>query len=155
MEPHQCVYLCVCVSCSVVSDSDSTDHSPSGSSVHGISQARILERITTSFSRGYSWPRDQTRVSRVSCTDRQILCHCTTQSARTASDRAIIGASSVKHSSENSSGEGKYIYLYFVFLLFFLSSWCSKIPSLIISFVFREFPLPILVHLWQILFPFI
>ena len=35
---------------------------------------------------------------------------------------AIICASSVKHSSENSSREGKYIYLYFVFLLFFLCS---------------------------------
>ena len=29
------------------------------SSVHGISQGRILEWVAISFSRGYSWPRDQ------------------------------------------------------------------------------------------------
>ena len=32
-------------------------------SVHGISQARILERLAISFSRGYSPPRDQIQVS--------------------------------------------------------------------------------------------
>ena len=31
-------------------------------SVHGISQARILEWIAISFSRGSSWPRDQIRI---------------------------------------------------------------------------------------------
>ena len=35
----------------------------SGSSVHGISQARLLEWVATSFSRGSSLPRDQTHVS--------------------------------------------------------------------------------------------
>jgi len=34
-----------------------------GSSVHGISQARILEWIAISFSRRSSWPRDWTHVS--------------------------------------------------------------------------------------------
>ena len=33
------------------------------SSVHGISQARILEWVAISFSRGSSWPRDRTDVS--------------------------------------------------------------------------------------------
>ena len=33
---------------------DPMDYSPSGSSVHGISQARILEWIAISFSRGSS-----------------------------------------------------------------------------------------------------
>ena len=36
---------------------------PSGSSVHGILQARILEWAASSFSRGFSRPRDQTCVS--------------------------------------------------------------------------------------------
>ena len=36
---------------------------PPGSSVHGISQARILEWAAISFSRGSSQPRDQTCVS--------------------------------------------------------------------------------------------
>ena len=39
------------------------DCSPPGSSVHGISQARILEWVSFSFSRGSSQPRDRTHVS--------------------------------------------------------------------------------------------
>ena len=38
------------------------DCSPPGSSVHGILQARILEWVAISFSRGSSPPREQTRV---------------------------------------------------------------------------------------------
>ena len=49
---------------------DPMDCSPSGSSVHRISQARILVWVAISFSRIFSWPRDGTQVSR---TDRQIL----------------------------------------------------------------------------------
>ena len=36
------------------------DCSPPGSSVNGILQARILEWVANSFSRGSSWPRDRT-----------------------------------------------------------------------------------------------
>ena len=39
------------------------DCSPPGSSVHGILQARILEWVAISFSRGSSWPWDRTQVS--------------------------------------------------------------------------------------------
>ena len=39
------------------------DCSPPGSSVHGILQARILEWVAISFSRGSSRLRDQTQVS--------------------------------------------------------------------------------------------
>ena len=39
------------------------DYSLPGSSLHGISQARILEWVGISFSRGCSWPRDWTSVS--------------------------------------------------------------------------------------------
>ena len=39
------------------------DYSPPVSSVHGISQAGILERIAISLSRGSSRPRERTRVS--------------------------------------------------------------------------------------------
>ena len=43
---------CVCVSCSAMSNSlQFVDCSPSGSSVHGILQARILERTAMPFSR--------------------------------------------------------------------------------------------------------
>ena len=40
------------------------DCTPQSSSVHGILQARILEWVAISFSRGSSQPRDQTQVSR-------------------------------------------------------------------------------------------
>ena len=47
-----------------------------GSSVHGIFQARILEWVAISFSRGSSRPRDRTHAS---CIGRQILYHWTTR----------------------------------------------------------------------------
>ena len=42
---------------------DPLDCSLPGSSVHGIFQARVLEWVAISFSRGSSQPRDWTRVS--------------------------------------------------------------------------------------------
>ena len=46
---------------------DPIDYSLPGSSVHGIFQARILEWVAISFSRGSSQSRDQPHVSCVSC----------------------------------------------------------------------------------------
>ena len=43
------------------------DCSLPGSSVHRIFKARILKWVAISFSRGSSWPRDQTRVSCIAC----------------------------------------------------------------------------------------
>ena len=57
---------------------DSVDHSPPGSSVHGISQARILECVANSFSGRSSPPRDQTHIS---CIGRWVLYHWTTREA--------------------------------------------------------------------------
>ena len=52
------------------------DCSPPGFSVHGISQARILEWVAISFSRGqYSLPRDRTCIS---CIGRWVLYHLAT-----------------------------------------------------------------------------
>ena len=53
MHPQK-VFLILC---------DPMDCSPPGSSVHGILQARILDWIAISFSRGSSPPRDWTWVS--------------------------------------------------------------------------------------------
>ena len=50
-------------SCLTLATPWTVDCSLPDSSVHGISQARILEWVAISFSRGSSWPRDQTRVS--------------------------------------------------------------------------------------------
>ena len=49
-------------------------HGP-GSSVHGIFQARILEQVAISLSRGSSGPRDQAHVSGISCICRWVLYH--------------------------------------------------------------------------------
>ena len=54
---------------------DPIDCSPPDSFVHGISQARTLEWVAISFFRGSSWPRDQTHISGISFTGRQILYH--------------------------------------------------------------------------------
>ena len=70
---HYCVCARSCLTLCIPVDS-----SPPGSSVHEIFQARILERVATSFSRGSFWSRDWTRVSCVSCVGRWILYHCTT-----------------------------------------------------------------------------
>ena len=61
---------------SAVSDSlQRHDCSPPGSSVHRITQARILGWAAISSPRGPSGRRDQTCVSCVACTCRQILYH--------------------------------------------------------------------------------
>ena len=72
---HVCVFV---FSLLVVSKSLQPHNcSPPGSSVHGIFQARILEGVAISFSRGSSQPRDRTWVSCVSCISRWILYHWT------------------------------------------------------------------------------
>ena len=53
------------VSQSCLTICDPMDCSPSGSSVHGILQVRILEWVAISFSRGSSQPRDWTQVSHI------------------------------------------------------------------------------------------
>ena len=55
--------------------------SPPGSSVHGVIQARILEWVAISFSRGSSWPRDWTHVSCSSCIGKLIPYHWATWEA--------------------------------------------------------------------------
>ena len=56
-----------------------------GSSVHWISQARILEWVAISFSRGSSWPREWTHIS---CIGRRILERWATREAK----RSICGS---------------------------------------------------------------
>ena len=65
-----CVCVCVCTRMHAQSRPilcDFMNCSPPSSSVYGIFQARILEWVATSYSRGSSRPRDQTHVSCVSC----------------------------------------------------------------------------------------
>ena len=67
---YMCTYLWVLLSVWVCIDAqvcptvcDPMDCKLPGSSVHGISQARILEWVAISFSEGSSWPRHRTPVS--------------------------------------------------------------------------------------------
>ena len=73
-----CVCVCVCVCVWVHTQLCPTlcypmDCSPPDSSAHGILQARLLEEIAVSFSRGSPWSRDWTRVSCISCVGRRVL----------------------------------------------------------------------------------
>ena len=83
--------LCVCV-CSVAklcpALCDPIDCSPPGSSIRGISQARILEWVAISSSRVSSWPRDGTHISHI---DRWVPYHWTTREAW------MIGYLHIKH----------------------------------------------------------
>jgi len=54
---------------------DPLDCRPPGSSVHGVFQARILQWVAISSSRGSSWPRNRTHISCVSCSSRWVLYH--------------------------------------------------------------------------------
>ena len=65
---HECSIIKLCPTLI-----NSMDCSTLGSSVGGIFQARILERVAISFSRRSSQSRGWTHVSWVSCIDRQIL----------------------------------------------------------------------------------
>ena len=60
-----CVCVCVLVTQWYLILCDPMNCSPPGSSVHGILQARILEWVAMTFSRGSSRPRDQTWVSSI------------------------------------------------------------------------------------------
>ena len=60
--PHSCLTLCNALDCSLPA-----------SSVHGISQARILEWAAISSSRGSFQTRDRTCLPCVSCAGRRVL----------------------------------------------------------------------------------
>ena len=64
-DPSHCIsrYCCCLVTKSCLTLCNPIDCSPPGSSVHGVSQARILEWVSIFFYRGSSWPRDWTHVS--------------------------------------------------------------------------------------------
>ena len=87
---HICIHICVCVYIYMYiyiyiytyAQSSPTlcypvDYSLPGSSIHRVFQARILEIVVISYSRGSSWPRNQTHVSCISCISRHLY-HCTT-----------------------------------------------------------------------------
>ena len=81
-----CCYCCL-VDKSYLTLCDPMDCSLPGSFVHGVFQARILEWVTILFSRGSSWPRNQTHFSHP---DRRILHHWVTWEAREGFYKIVI-----------------------------------------------------------------
>ena len=69
-----CWFVCVHAQ-SCLTLCDTMDCSLPGSSVHGVSQARILEWAAIFFSRGSSHLRDRSSISYISCISRWILYH--------------------------------------------------------------------------------
>ena len=63
---------------------------------HGVSQARILEQVAISFSRGSSRPREGSPVSCVSCIGRLILHHWTLGSPIPSTAAATAAAKSLQ-----------------------------------------------------------
>ena len=85
--------------------------SPPGSSVHGILQARMLERVAIPFSRESSWAKDRTWVS----------CNASNWATREA------------HVPFRPSQTTKSSSFSFLYLLVFLFNWNSKLFMVIFS----------------------
>ena len=100
--------MCVCL---IMPDSLwPMDCSLPDSSVHGISQARILEWVAISHSRGSFWPRDQTRVSCISCSGRWILYHDSTWEAwLRAEAMALLSTFSITDFASSVSISSSYL----------------------------------------------
>ena len=79
-----CVHMLSCFSCVLLF--------VTGSSAHGILQARILELLAMPSSMGSSQPMDQTHISYVFCTGRQVLYHQCHQGSPDRSHLVILKA---------------------------------------------------------------
>ena len=99
--PHLCPTLC-----------DPMDYIPPDSSVQGTFQARILEWVTISFSRGSSQPRDWTCIP---CIGRQILCHWATREAQWDICRPVIQ-------------ESWFFFFSFIFFFLIINFWTLLPP---------------------------
>ena len=68
----------VLITCSVMSDSYNYMDCRPSDTIHGISQAKVLEWVAIFSSRGSSQPRDGTHVSFTFCIGKRIPYNCTT-----------------------------------------------------------------------------
>ena len=123
------------------------DCSPSGSSVHGISPARILEGVAMSSSRGPSHPGIKP-ISCISCTGRQSLFHFDTWEAQISAPGASLAITNYycrktacqsnkkKKRGRKKGREGKSLAVQWLGLCTFTaqgltstSGWGSEIPQ--------------------------
>ena len=97
---------------------DPMDCSLPGRSVHRIFQARILEWVAIFFSRGSSWPRDQTQVTYIAgrhftiWAPREILSESVCVLVISKPTRLLCP----RNSPENNTGVGSYSLLQWIFL---------------------------------------
>ena len=101
--------------------SDPIDRSLPGSSVHGIFQARVLEWVAISFSRGSSRPRDRTRVSHIPGT-------LTSEPPATPLSVYLPNFPRSRH-TPRVRGKAREFMPTYLFLAFNASSFCRDVSS--------------------------
>ena len=118
---------------------NSMDYILPGSSVNGIFQARILEQVIISYSKGSSWPREWNHVS---CIGRWILYHWATCVLKKFPQTLRLADNISSAESRKKIAEWTWLFLSAIFFL--LSAFAFKYyqPA---SFSLREF---FLRHKW-------
>ena len=99
------------------------DCSLPGFSVHGILQARILQWVAISFSRGSSWPRNRTQIS---CIASRFFTNWATREASWGYRIRYIGKRSYNFLGKRSSNfVGKHLKKHANFMIFPLQVWIT------------------------------
>ena len=92
---------------------DPVDYSPPGSSVHGVSQARILEWIAIFSSKGSNQPKDQTPGSPALQADS--LCYSASKRSKVGSFvETWVNLASVIQGEESQKEKNKYHILMYI-----------------------------------------
>ena len=90
VQGYTACHMCMCLVTQLcLTVCNPLDYSLPGFSVHGIFQARILEWVATSFSRGSSQSKDRTCISCVSCIVGQYFTHWAIREVFLSHDRPI------------------------------------------------------------------
>ena len=114
-ESHLSCLLCVCVCVCMLSHfshiwlNDLMDSSLRGSPVHGFLQARTLEQVVVTYSRGSSPSRDRTQVSYVSCIDRRVRYYCHLGSPADIAMCVYNVSIVLSHQLKYKSSDGKWL----------------------------------------------
>ena len=106
-----CVCVCVCMLShfSHIWLNDLMDSSLRGSPVHGFLQARTLEQVVVTYSRGSSPSRDRTQVSYVSCIDRWVRYYCHLGSPADIAMCVYNVSIVLSHQLKYKSSDGKWL----------------------------------------------
>ena len=127
---------------------DPMDYSPPGSSIHGILQARKLEWVAISFSRGYSQPRDHTQVSHIAGRHFNLWVtreaspigdpYKKTTTKWLSSSRRNMFSKKANHDGRKSSkmckymGKSRWIMITYIFIIFYDLIWSDYITYILL-----------------------